>query len=326
MKKHCKFHNILFISILTLINGCNTKPSGNEFVVKRCDIALMNVDTSHFNEEIISLADDFPVFFGKAKHDTSGMADLFNFATDSVIRKVGNDCEKAYPANYKFNDLLNALHNVQTNVDTFNLKSIYTYISGLDFEYPAIYNDTTLIIAIDMYLGSDYPIYNSPILPKYKVNRFDEDYMARDCLLQIAEKFNIEQAECTKLIDFMIYHGKNLKFAETNLDNTKQSTLLGFTEPQMEWCKENEKFVWEYLVTNDILFSSDSQIIRRFIDDGPFTSIFSREAPAMLGRWIGYNIVDSYCRHNHVDIFDIMNDGDAQKIFMQSRYRANNGK
>ena len=52
------------------------------------------------------------------------------------------------------------------------------------------------------------------------------------------------------------------------------------------------------MIDQDLLYSSDPLVIRKFIQDGPFTAGMPEGAPAMLGKWIGWQIVRNYMQKN----------------------------
>jgi len=57
------------------------------------------------------------------------------------------------------------------------------------------------------------------------------------------------------------------------------------------------------MIENKLLYSSYNQAMSKFITDGPFTTDFSKESPAKIGSWIGWQIVRSYMNHNRKVMF-----------------------
>jgi uncharacterized protein YjaZ len=56
--------------------------------------------------------------------------------------------------------------------------------------------------------------------------------------------------------------------------------------------------------------------------DGPFTAEFSKDAPARLGEWLGWQIVREYYEKNpEVTLQLVMTETDAQKILSNSGYK-----
>jgi uncharacterized protein YjaZ len=70
------------------------------------------------------------------------------------------------------------------------------------------------------------------------------------------------------------------------------------------------------------LFSPDPLVIRKFIQDGPFTAGMPEGAPAMLGKWAGWQIVRSYMnKHRDVSLEQLFKTTDSQVILSESGYK-----
>ena len=119
----------------------------------------------------------------------------------------------------------------------------------------------------------------------------------------------------------MIYYGKMHVFLDAMLPNTPDSIKWGMPAQKLKWCNKNEGQMWLYLIENKLLFNSSLKEIKRFIDDGPFTTPFSKESPARTGQWLGYQIVLSYLKNNNVSLQQLMAMEDYQKILNESKYK-----
>ena len=79
--------------------------------------------------------------------------------------------------------------------------------------------------------------------------------------------------------------------------------------------------MWEYLVENKLLFSSEKMVIRKLIGPAPFTSYFTTESPGRTGVWIGWQIVRKYAKNNKdLTPGEILYEMDYQKILRGSGY------
>jgi uncharacterized protein YjaZ len=106
------------------------------------------------------------------------------------------------------------------------------------------------------------------------------------------------------------------------LPGTPDELKIGYTPDQLEWCRENEKSLWKMMIDQELLYSSDPLVNRKFIQDGPFTAGLPEGAPAMLGRWIGWQIVRSYMKkHSETDLLHLFELSDSQLILSQSGYK-----
>ncbi len=322
---------LAIIAIAIIMVACNSNgnydvklqnPNNNILSINRYDIDIMNVDTADFANGLVKLADKYEIFLGtNLSANNAGIQNIKSFVTDTFVKQVADDCKKVFPENHSFSKLNKAFNHLHHYYPNFSIPEVYTYISGFDYEYPVIYNDDNLIIALDMYLGNDYDFYKNLSIPIYIIRRYDKSYLERDCMMQIADMMNIDESSCNKLIDWMIYYGKNIEFTKMMIPSIQDTCLLGYTKEQLQWCEENEENIWNYLISGDLLFTTDIMMIRKFIDDGPFTSLFARESPASLGRWLGWKIVAYYRVNNDVSISELMQETESQKILNKSGYR-----
>jgi hypothetical protein len=119
----------------------------------------------------------------------------------------------------------------------------------------------------------------------------------------------------------MIQRGKILFFAETLLPGLDEDYNIGFTREQIRWCVNNEGKLWAFFLNNKLLYTTDNNIINKFMGDGPFTTAFSNESPARIGEWFGWQIVHSYMANNNVTLPSLMSDNNSQQILNKSKYK-----
>ena len=94
-----------------------------------------------------------------------------------------------------------------------------------------------------------------------------------------------------------------------------------FTKAQMDWVKENEANIWQYIVHEDLLFSKQEQQFRTFINYAPFAKGMPPEAPARVAYYIGYRMVSKYMNNNEIDIQDLMYLSDSREFLKHSKYK-----
>ena len=97
--------------------------------------------------------------------------------------------------------------------------------------------------------------------------------------------------------------------------------MFGYTPDQMRWCQNNIAQMWTYLVEKKMLYKTDYLTINKLIAPAPFTSFFTRESPGRAAVWLGYQIIDSYMRHNKVTLETLLLDNDYQKILAKAKFR-----
>jgi len=176
---------------------------------------------------------------------------------------------------------------------------------------------------LDKYLGRDCQLYLevNPPIPSYLRNKMYKEKMVSDCmkgwLLSEFEKPDSARS----LLQNIVYHGKILFLLQSLLPDESDTVILGYGAKQMKWLQKNEKNMWTYIVERKLLFSTDQVIVRKFVDEAPFTKDFTRDSPGEAGSWIGYRIVSSYMKRNgKISIPGLIAESDCMKILEGARY------
>jgi len=181
----------------------------------------------------------------------------------------------------------------------FVIPQVFTYVSGGDFENPIKYVENNLIIALDMYLGADFPIYSMWGLPRFVTQRMSKEFIAVACAKEIAtayaEKYELKNKS---LLDHMIYHGKLLYFIDLTMPNIHDSIKIGYTSQQLNWAENNQGNVWSFFVDNDLLYKTERRSINNFIGEAPFTATFTKNSAPRIGHYIGWQIVRNCMKNN----------------------------
>ena len=124
------------------------------------------------------------------------------------------------------------------------------------------------------------------------------------------------------LIEQMIEKGKQWFLLNKFLPHAPDSIKTGYTQQQLNWCRENEGLIWSYIIKNENLDAVDHVTLQTYIGEGPFTQGFSQEySPGNLGQWIGWQIVNEYAEKNSsLHPKEIMQTP-ARKILEEAKYK-----
>jgi hypothetical protein len=124
------------------------------------------------------------------------------------------------------------------------------------------------------------------------------------------------------LLSQMIHEGKMMYFLDAMLPQMHDSLKIGYTKKQLDFCRKDEASMWTFLAEHKLLFTTDRMSIKRYIDDGPYTSSFTEKSPARTGVWIGWQIIRSFmAKHPEKKLPDLMSNNDFQGILNQSGYQ-----
>ena len=202
-----------------------------------------------------------------------------------------------------------------------NIPKIVTLINNVDYQSKIIYLDTLVLISLDTYLGKNHEIYNG--IPNYIKYDMDVSFLSS----HIADKFlnrKINYPNERTFLSQMLYYGKKLYLKEKLLPQKNDTILIGYSNKDFTWAKENEIYIWKYFIEKELLYNTDSKLIRRFLDPSPFSKFYleiDNQSPGKIGRWIGWQIVRSFMKKNpEVKIEDLIFKS-SQELFVKSGYK-----
>jgi hypothetical protein len=291
--------------------------------IKRYGRALFSIDKTHLKNELEKLKKEFPAFIGDDLIDTIKLMKVGNFINDPLLISSAEECNKKYPdMGFLEDELTEAFKHLKYYFPDFEAPVVYTYISGFDHEYPIIYDGRMLLIALDMYLGPDYPPYEKLGVPNYRIQKFSKEYIVRDCVDQIAHTMMGSGSHGKNMLDMFVLQGKYLFFLDAILPKASESVKIKYSKSQLDWAKKNEANLWAFIIENEVLYSTDKNVEKKLLLDAPFTSYFGNESPPRLGEWVGWKIVKRFMQNNpDVKLEDLMKNEDSQAILQKSRYK-----
>jgi uncharacterized protein YjaZ len=290
--------------------------------IQRYEKAIFNIDKNNLKDELKQLSRQYPLFLQGDLDDTLKLIQISEYLNDPVLNGVYQETMKEYPVLDDIEEqLTTAFKYFNHYFPSDPVPQVYSYLSGLDYQEPVLYGDSVLVIALDMYLGPGYQIYKDLGLPEYMIRKFDKIYLVRDCINEMASAQLRTTEPGNTLLDRMIYEGKNLLLLDAMLPGANDNMKIKYTPEQLEWCKKNESNLWKFMIQNDILYSTDNQVIDKFFVDGPFTSGFEG-SPSRLGSWIGWQIVRAYMNKQvGMSLSPLIKETNSQKILTGSRYK-----
>ncbi len=196
---------------------------------------------------------------------------------------------------------------------------VVSFIAG--FNHSVVTTDRLIGIGLDKYLGADCEFYQMMRIPQYAVRNMRKEMIPVDCITAWAE-MEFPNTDSTDYLVFeMIYEGKILYFLDAMYPEMPDSLKIGFTDRNIAYCEHFESHMWEYLVSENLLFSTDYLQRRKFMGDAPFTAAFGNDSPGRAAAWIGWQIVTAYVNENNVSLQELMHEKDFQKILNQSFYK-----
>ena len=300
----------------------------------RFDKALLNVQSDNVQStkaDIRVLYDEYPEFMPLWVEDILGIPSTDTMYLEQQLPLFLNDTMYGFKqTNAKEQEVFADVKDIEkslgkafariaylypeTEVPTF-----YLFVSG--FQTPIYFNDEFIGVGADMYLGSHYEYYNRVVY------EYQKQTMRKECIpVDVVSAYLFRTIPYTstksRLLDQMLYRGKVMYLVAQIFDDLPGYEIMGWTKEQWNWCVKNEEAIWHLVMDKRDLFKTESMILTGYLNDGPFTSEVSQDAPGRLGIWLGWRIAASYMAHNEgVTLQELMAEGDAQKILELSYYK-----
>ena len=246
---------------------------------------------------------------------------LQQYISDKYIREVYDESQKKYKQIDGIkHDLTEVFKHYGHYFPKKNIPDLVTYIAP--FNYNVMTMDSILGIGLDMYLGEDYNYYSTLELPQYLIRSFRQEYIVRDCIKGwFQSEWNVP-ANANDMLSNMIYQGKLLYFSQALAPQMHDTIRLGYSAAQLQWCMDNEQKVWQFFIEQKLLYNKTPGTFMKFINDGNSTNGFPQEAPAKLGGFIGWQIVQSYMNANpNQSLEQLLLVDNAQQVLSESKYK-----
>ena len=337
MKKNI-FFSILILT--TIFTSCHKnaqryqlKNTGDEKKVEvkihRFDTELINLDTTKALESTKELYQKYPRFMPLYVYnilqaepaDTAQVAQFFTrFVSDTAFQKINKKEQEIFS---NVSDIEKELSDAFTNVHAYFpqiiIPQVYFFVSG--FNRAVLMTDSILGVGTDFYLGADYAPYQE-FTYDYLLYNMRRDMVPIDVVsatLFINFPFDGKQ---NRLIDNMLYRGKLVYIISSFMPERKIEDIIGYSPEQMKWAEKYEPEVWKSIVGQSHLFSTNVELIGKYVNDAPFTAPITQDSPGRLGIYIGWKVAESYMNKNkNVTLQELVKMNDYQKMQEQSGYK-----
>ena len=311
---------IFIIAVLFIFVSCEKKTKTQKAIdsipvaikVERFDKLFFETTPSNLGK----LKHNYPFFFPSGNDDSVWLEKIQN----PLWRELYTEVEKKY-SNFEpvQKELETLFKHIKYNFPKVKTPRVITVISEMDYNNKVIYTDSLLIISLELYLGKSHKFYQ---FPNYIKQNFEEKQMMPDVVSSFSLK-KLAPVTDKMLLSQMIYFGKQLYLKDLLLPDYTDADKIGYTPEQIKWCEENESYMWRYFLEKEILYSNDSKLENRFINQAPFSKFYleiDNESPGRVGTWMGWQIVRSFMKNNNVPIEELLK-MNAKEIFEKSKYK-----
>lgn len=329
----------LVIAITITLTSCHKKTQ--RFQVKKADANRIEIKIHRFDKDFIGMDTKKPIPSVKALYekypafmpvyinnvleidakDTALVAKQFaQFVSDTAFQKINTKAlETVGDVTDIEKDLSGAFSYVNAYFPQIKIPAVYFYVSG--FNRAVLMTDDFIGVGTDFYLGADYAPYQE-FTYDYLLYNMRRDMISIDIVSASLFRYFIFDGKQNRLIDNMLHRGKVIYTLASFMPDKKIEDILGYSPEQMKWAEQYESEIWKAVVGQKDLFSTNVQLIGKYLNDAPFTAPVSQESPGRLGIYLGWKIIDSYMKQNkNVTLQELMKITDYQKILEQSGYR-----
>ncbi len=314
------FKKIIFIIISILFISCGNK---NKFKVDvsgiKTDVDLVRFEQEFYNSDekkLPQLKKKYPVLFPVNQNDSVWLNKINNKDEQDLFKATSSEFKDFKP---QISELEKLFKHVKYYHPKFKEPKVFTILTNMQDRI--VYADTLLFISLDNYLGKNSDFYQD--YPNYIKDNNTKKHLIVDVAKEFANRIMMPFHKRT-LIERMIYEGKKLYLLDVYTPDSEDYIKFGCTQEKMNWAKENSANIWRYFIEKNYLYSTDRQLLARFIDLAPFSKFyleFDSKSPGKIGAYIGWQIVRSYMKKNKVSLSNLIKE-DEMKIFKKSHYKA----
>ena len=330
--------SLSFVLLLMLLASCRRDPyrvnlSGIEY-----DLAIRDLGSEIFEtppNEMAARVEELKIKYGSVLDTYSrvlGLGDMadekwnsafITFATDMRNLELWDEVKRVWPDTRALEgELEDAFRHYKYYFPERTIPEVMTCISV--FNNSIIVDDSLLMISLDRYMGADSRYYPALGIFAYQARKMTPAYAASDGMYAWASTewgYDVAGYGTRTLLNTMLHEAKLVYFTRRMMPDLPDTILYGFTTGQMAFCRSHEGEIWEYLVSNDLLFSPDGFLIRKFTGEAPFTSYFTEESPGRAVVGTGFRIIERFMNNNSgVTMEELMAMTDCQAILSGARY------
>lgn len=306
--------------------------SSVNITVERFDKEFLAVDPATLDQRGPELAEEYGNFYTVyAQHmmgfgpinDSATHYNMSDFISNRFVKEFQADIEGVYPNEDALNqEFTEAFSLYEHYFPGRPIPRIIAMNTGMSYPIAAI-DSFTLGLGLDFYLGRDYAHYKDiQGLNQYQIRKMEPENAVTEAVRGWIETEFERPEDHNQLLQIILQAGKHLYALERCMPYKHDSTLIGFSTSQEEWCHANEFNMWAHFIEEERLYTTDVNEIRTYTQDAPFTSGLARESPGRIGLWLGWQIVRAYMKqHPETPLPELMKPSDAQEFLGSSGYK-----
>jgi hypothetical protein len=315
--------SVLVFALYGCGGGGNSVPDTSgiklSLTTHRFDQDLFGIDTSNMQQGLTTLKTQYPDFldyfldtlmayniYGNYADTTAGVREgLKPFLTFKDFKELQDTINKHYPDTREQDKQLTEAFKLLRHYFPHHPVPRVIYLNlGLS-KWPAFPLDSnTMCVALDMFLGDQFPHYMAVGIHDYMLTHTREAYLPVSVFAALYRGYHPWKPQEKTLIELMLDKGKEQYFLHQILPTMPDSVLFGFRESQVLWCNANEALIYNFFIQNQLLYNKEATAVMPYVTDGPFArglepvSSPQKQTPGNIGTWLGYKMIAAYMAQN----------------------------
>jgi len=309
--------------IVFLLVSCDKKSEIEKAIDKiSISVEIERFEQDYFNapmDDLSKIKEKYPHFFPIEIPDSVWIEQK----QDTIFAEIYREVQKKYPNNKQLDiELTSLFQHINYYFPNDKIPKVNTIITGLDTESKVFYTDSLAIISLDLYLGKDHYFYYQD---SYLRKEFEPRQMMPDLVKAFAQT-KIPYPNQKDFLSTIIYQGKILYLKDLLIPDFSDEEKINYSEENLKWAYQNQENVWRYFMDERMLYSSDVNLLHRFVNVAPFSKFYldiDNESPGRIGLWIGWQVVRAFAKNNpQVSVNELLQK-DTDQLFKQSKYKPN---
>jgi len=314
--------SLIMLALSACNNSANSIPDVSRVNInldfQRFEHDLFLVDTNAILRGLQSLDQKYPSFTPVFVHGVLGLPDSTAIIENEVRHFISLNNSIYQEVQKKYRDLSDIKNALQKNFQfvkyyfpSYAIPKIITLIGPIDAMAKMDNGDYStdflgrdfLGISLQFYLGKDFPLYHAQyfidnVAPLYRSRRFETVYIPSDAMKLVTDDLYPDKSTGKPLVEQMIEKGKQWWLLDKFMPTSADSLKTGYTQKQLNWCKQNEGLIWNYFITNETLESIDPTTVQNYLGESPTTQGMPESSPGNIGQWVGWQIVKKFAIQN----------------------------
>lgn len=318
MLQACTEHHPLDVDVSKIEAGIHIERLDQElFETKSEDLARFNRECIQRYGELWETYVSVMLRAGTVR-DSLIDVNLDRFIHDPSMLVVYDDIQKKYKdLGWLETELSDAFKHLKFYYPDSKIPRIVTYNSAFNFGVATF--QEMVGIGLDMYLGPENGTVKNisiEMIPQFLKDKMLKEYITVDVMRGWFETNYMEELPSgSDFLSNMVYQGKIMYALDALMPAKPPHIKIRYTAEKYGWCLQHENEIWRDIVDLKILYSTNPNEIRKFIEEAPFTSSLPQESPGRVGVFMGWQMVKAYMEaFPEKKLPDLMQEQNARNI------------